>query len=333
MKRIWATWILSVSVALLVLAVWLYTRSSTVVTVDANAWEAVSAVGTVGATLVALGLALDAWHQRKDAVARLVSAWVTEEYTPRRDRRAYQRKVTLHVANEGDQPVFDAQVSVILGTHDTPVGPLTAPSPIAVVPPRRALTFDLSVALLAHEDSYKPRAEVSFLDPRRRRWVRDGSGILQRVTKNPKWETLSGTEHERQIGGVTLNNPMVVALAFLGGLRDEDSPDVAALEALLAPEAEGWRSIDWAELREAFRRYQPTSMVDYPAPYIARVKLSGDPSLEGKVVAGYGHMQLKDWRFLTLTYVPERGWRVFGVGASVPPEAILFPDGAFPQDG
>lgn len=333
MKRLWPIATLAASGALLAAAAWLCARSGLVVDVDSSGWEALTAVGTVGATLVALALALDAWRQRKDAVARLVSAWVTEEYTPRLDESAYQRIVTLHVANEGDQPVFDAQVSVLIGAQGIRLGPLAAPSPIAVVPPRRALTFDLSVALLAHDDTYYPRAEVSFLDPRRRRWVRDGNGVLRRVSKSPRWEKLTGSEHEQQLGNQTPNNPMIVARAFLAGLRDGDAPDVKAFDALLAPEAPGWRSVDWTEVRNLVDGYQPTSMIDYPATHIARVKLSGDASLEGKVVSGYGEMQLRDWQFLTLTYVPKRGWRIFGVGGSVPPEAILFPDGTFPHDG
>lgn len=333
MKRLWPIAILTASGLLVASTAWLYTRSGIVAKLNSSAWEILTALGTVGATVVALGLAVDAWRQRKDAVARLVSAWVTEEYSPRLDESAYQRIVTLHVANEGDQPVFDAQVSVVIGTDSVPVGPLTAPSPIAVIPPRRALTYDLSIALLGHDDTYNPRAEVSFLDPRRRRWVRDGNGVLRQVDKPPRWDDLAGSGHELQLGNQTLNNPMFVALGFLAGLRDGDAPDVESLEVLLAPEAPGWQSVDWAEVRNSVTGYQPTSMIDYPAPYIARVKLSGDASLEGKVVSGYGMMQLKDRQFLTLTYAPKRGWRVFGLGGSVPPDEILFPDGTFEGDG
>src|SRR5690606_498177 len=116
----------------------------------------------------------------------------------------------------------------------------------------------------------------------------------------------------------------LVALMFLGGLRDEGTKTEELL-VLLAPEAPGWAEVNWDELRAELVDFQPTSMVDYPAPRIARVKLSGDKSLEGKQVEGEGKpLGLGVYMFMTLTLDPHRGWRIFGVGNSVPPDAINF---------
>jgi len=41
--------------------------------------------------------------------------------------------------------------------------------------------------------------------------------------------------------------------------------------------------------------------------------------------------QLKIFQFMTLTYVNDRGWRVFGVGDSYRPDEILFPPGTFDE--
>lgn len=94
-------------------------------------WTVLTAVGTVGATLVALVLALRAWTQEKDATARFVSAWVTDEYQPRSDGSSYKRVARLHIANESNEPVFNAMVNVHIGRDSTPLGPLAAPAPIA----------------------------------------------------------------------------------------------------------------------------------------------------------------------------------------------------------
>jgi hypothetical protein len=71
-------------------------------------------------------------------------------------------------------------------------------------------------------------------------------------------------------------------------------------------------------------------MVNYPAPYVARVKLSGDTSLQGKTVMSDDQVRLTGpVMFLTLVFSPDRGWRVFGIGNTVPPDRILFPEGTF----
>lgn len=322
------------SAALFLASGFLYWRASTSgieINLGAGAWEVLTALGTVGATALALALALTSLRRQRDRVARLVSAWVTEEYVPRTSEQSYRRIVVVHVANEGDEPVFSAHLSVVVGASGIPIGPLSAPPEIAVLPPRRELTYDVSIPLLAHGDTYNPRVELEFSDPSGRRWRRDGAGTLVEVTDSgPQW--LDADTDLAQLGDLdTVNNPMIVALAFLAGLRDGPDPDVEFFEATLAPEAPGWDTADWKRLRQDLELFQPTSMVDYPAPHVARVKLSGDPNLEGKTVAGHGKIELKVAKLITLTFAPERGWRVFGVGGAVPPDKILFPDGTFTE--
>jgi hypothetical protein len=51
----------------------------------------------------------------------------------------------------------------------------------------------------------------------------------------------------------------------------------------------------------------------------------GDESLEGERVEGNGKpLNLDVYMFMTLTLDPHHGWRVFGVGGNVPPDAIHF---------
>lgn len=289
-------------------------------------WVMLTAIGTVGATLVATILALRAWVQEKDMTARFVSAWVTDDYQPRDDGSSYKREVHLHVANESNEPVFDAMVNVHIGRDETPLGPLAAPAPISVIPPRRELVFDISVPLLAHTDSWSPKAALTFADPKGRQWFRQLNGELKDVSgQGLRWSKKSEPGDKRQLGNQeSLFNPMIVASMFLGGLRDKETK-TEDLNVLLATEAPGWAGVNWDKLRRELADFQPTSMVDYPAPRIARIKLSGDKTLEGKRVEGNGKpLDLANYMFMTLTLDPHNGWRIFGVGGSVPPDAIFF---------
>lgn len=292
-----------------------------------DVWAILTSVGTVGATVVAVWLALLGLRKDRDAVARVVAAWITDDYEPRDDGSSYKRVVRVHIANQSNEPVFDARLNVVFGRDQTPLGPLSAPTPISVIPPRREFIYDISIPLLAHANSWNPRATLYFTDPKDRRWLRNADGKLIDVSRqNAGWSAPKAVPDERQLGDMsTLMNPMMVALAFLTGVREPEI-DMEELQVVLAPEAPGWANVDWSELGSSLARYQPTSMVDYPAPRIARVKLSGDRHLEGRRVEGEG-LELDDVIFLTLTFAPDRGWRVFGVGASVRPNEILFEDG------
>jgi hypothetical protein len=291
-----------------------------------SVWAVLAALGTLGATGVALWLAVRAMLQEGDAAARLVSAWVTDDYVSQDGESSYTRVVKVHVANEGNEPVFDAHISVVVSQPDLALGPLSVPTPLAVLPPRRSRSFDISQPLRAHNDTWNPRVELAFSDSRGRRWLRDSSGQLSKTTDlQARWE--EAVNDERQIGSDSLENPMLVAMTFLAALGAEERVREEGLLATLAPEAKGWVGADWGSLSQEYADWAPTSMVDYPAPYIARVKIVGNPELQGKQVVGE-RMEISV-QFLTLTYAPSRGWRVWGLGGTVPPDRILFPAGTF----
>lgn len=323
-----------VALALIVVSFYLLLpMQATQINLGADIWTILTAVGTVAATGLAVWLAAQSLFHQKGAVARVVAAWVTDEYEANSYSSSYLRTVVVHVANESNEPVYDAHVAVIVGAG-VRLGPLSAPMPIAVVPPRRELQFDISLPLLAHGDTFDPRVELSFSDPRGRRWLRDSFGRLCELTGEVStWRKMDEDDPlvSAQIGILHVINPMSVAIRFLYLLRlegDEFKPDELAKE-VLAPEAAGWVTADWNSIRADLEDYQPTSMVDYPAGYIARVKLVGDASLQGKQVEGKSGIVLTHTLWLTLTFTPDRGWRVWGVGNRVEPHQIQFPPGTF----
>lgn len=295
--------------------------------IDWDLWVVLTAIGTVGATIVATWLAARARTTERGAIARVVAAWITDDYTPRTDISAYQRTVRVHLANESNEPVYDIDVCVFLGPPYFPVGPLAAPAQLSTIPPRRELVFDISIPLLAFEETWSPRVEMSFTDPWQKRWWRGIDGELSKIPRRPgRWVRGKPELAELQLGSETVNNPMFIALLFLNSLDNEEF-DLEDTKLLLAPEAEGWEDVEWDSFRDGLQGYRPTSMVDYPAPQIARVKLSGDPQYEGMRVEGEP-IVLEKSAFMTLTFVADRGWRVFGVGGAVRSEQILFPPGA-----
>lgn len=292
-------------------------------------WSVMTAAGTVGATVIALWLAGRGVWRERDEVARVVSAWVSDEFLERDDAPAYRRRVAVHLANESNEPIFNARVNVIVSDPELHLGPLTVPPIISVLPPRRELTFDVSVPLRAHADTWLPRVELYFSDPRGRRWQRTALGALRDVTDESSTWSLSTTDFdERQFGlQDSLENPMLIAVSFLRSLQDED---VASHEfgVALAPEAEGWATTDWEQLRAMLDGFNPTSMVDYVTPNIARIKLVKSKELESRYVVGEG-MVLEDLKYMTLTRSAANGWRIFSVGGTNRPEEIPLPPDAF----
>lgn len=320
--------VLLVAVLALVVSRGLGLEPSIAWTATWDIWVVATAIGTVGATAVALWLGARGIRKERDRVSRVVSAWVTDEYLEEADRRSYRRRVVVHISNESDEPVFGARVGVIVGEPAVRLGPLSAPALIAVIPPRRELLFDVSTPLRAHPGSWSPRAELYFTDPFGRRWLRDASGNLRDVSRARSSWADSESLDERQLGDQgSLENPMMVALAFLAGAQDP-SVDVDYFAITLAPEASGWGATDWEAVREDLRSFQPTSMVDYPAPNIARIKLVGDVELQGKSVAGEG-MEIQHVMFLTLTRSSSVGWRIYSIGGLMRPDDILLPEDAF----
>lgn len=293
-----------------------------------NIWDILTTIGTVGATLIALTLAYNGWARDKDATARLVSAWITDEYKPRSNGSSYERVTHLHISNEANEPVFKAMVNVLAGKKLTRLGSLTAPHTISVLPPRRELIFDISIPLLAHDHFWSLSADLTFTDPKGHIWVREGNGDLHDVSgQSQHWSKEPVEFDEAQLGNnLSTLNPMAIALNFLTALAKKDLRETEGFRALLAPEASGWNIVDWDQLNSELTDFLPTSMVNYPTPRIAYIKLSGDPNLEGKCVEGHGtSIALSNYRILTLTLTPGWGWKVYAVG-EVPPNEIYFAD-------
>ncbi|HBV10435.1 hypothetical protein ACFO7V_07105 [Glutamicibacter bergerei] len=290
-----------------------------------DVWSALTAAGTVGATVVAVVLSYQSWVREKNSTARLVTAWIADSYAPRPDGDAYIRTVKLHIANESNEPVFDGTPNIQLLDTGASLGPLSVSSPLSVIPPRRELVFDISIPLLAHTNSWQPAVTLSFIDPRGKRWKRESNGNLTNVTrKKSRWSTSAQSFNEDELGDISPLNPMVCAFGFLNALRDPQRTN-DSMKPFLASLAAGWDSVKWDDLNDELENYQPTSMVSYPASRIARIKLSGDTTLEGKRVEGDGGgLQLKTYLFLTLTLDPNNGWGVFGVGGTVQPNQIFF---------
>jgi hypothetical protein len=294
--------------------------------VSGSIWDVLAAVGTVGATIVALGIALRAFGKERGAVARLVSAWVDDKYVPRKDVSAYTRTAIVHIGNESDEPVFNAQASILAGEPPVRLGPLSLPDVIAVVPQRRSLSFDISVPLRALDNSWNPRVELYFSDANGRRWLRDSNGNLEDVTDAGPGALSAHDFVEAELGAQNLENPLLVAFMFIGGLTEEPF-DASRLAPILADEAD-WESVDWESVRAELASYTATSFAQYPAPRIALVKLLPANGNEGKRVMGEGVL-VEGVRHLTLTSSSTTGWRVWGVGAKVRPDDILLPQDAF----
>lgn len=321
-------------------------------------WDAAQAVGTLTAVLVALALAgvesvraARATRSQREmearlsqdsrrAVASLVSSWVEARYEPSRDGNNYTQRGTLFVANESNEPVFDVHVSVGVGSPVVQLGPLAAPVPLPVLPPRRTRQWDISSGLLAYgpiQGQYPshPTARIDFTDARGVRWHRDFEGTLSDDASKPTPLFNRASEvGDAQVGDLENPfHPMAVALTFMSCLYEsEEEFPTEQLRFFLDENANGWKNLD-SEMRQSLRDgladYGVAAHVWYPAPRVAYVRLVHDDDADIETsVAGY--VQIRG-QYLTLRYVPEIGWRVFSVGITSP-DWIEFPEGNLSTD-
>jgi len=323
--------------------------------VDSDVWQIYVAAGTflAVATSVTFGI-IEGFKARRDrrelvqlrratevkertAVASLVSTWIVDEYAPDPARHSYRRTVTLHVANESSEPVFNSTVSVYLGDESRLIGPLGAPSPIPVIPPRRELTWDITTGVQAFSDNTDARAELGFSDAASRRWLRTINGELKETTGKSviHYRAENPERADAQLGDPDFyRNPMAVAQAFamlFWGDPDDFSLDV--LRRLLDEEAKGWEG-DWDDARVQELRDQLTkfgnlaTLAWYASPKVAFARLFTDDALGRATDAGTG--LVVEAQIITLTHHDAIGWRVFGVGPQkYRPDEIKFPDGEF----
>nr|WP_278745976.1 hypothetical protein [Bifidobacterium catenulatum] len=296
-----------------------------------NFWTCLEAIGTIGATIVALfGLNLKEAREKRWAVAKMVSSWISEDSKPNADGTAYVRTATIHVNNESDEPVYDVTVNTTLDNGKHWLGPLSAPDLIPVLPAHRELQFDITIPMLGYRHMDTPQVACTFVDPNGRVWERNIDGKLRDCSKEkPHWVDQQDDELPVKGEDFTPFNSMAVCLMFLNTLNKD--PHGEAMRALISPQATGWEKVDWDELKRDYGNCVPTSNVRFPAPHVAVILLVADGSLQGKKAEGRG-MTINAAAAVTLTFSQEQGWRVFGIGDRVLPEDILFPEGTLTQE-
>ena len=311
----------------------------------ADWWEALAAIGTVSAVVVAIVISLvDAIHNRRalrqerqkadERTATLVSAWVETNYIPSQNGSRYEKTSVIKISNESDEPVYDVSVNIALQGPFRQIGPLAVPSPIPTLAPRTVRKWDISAGLLAHENGEslqtfaEPVARIIFTDPRKQRWQRNYTGNLE---KSPKEEQKVNTdltpENELQIGPLSRFNPLVIAMAFLEALKEEKDPNVSSFPGTLDPQASGWESLtqdDWAKLRQQAFYYAIPTHVWYRTPRVAYVRLISESELDKPFTPEESGEFSVD--IITLVFRGSLGWRVFSFGPT-PPEWIEFSPG------
>lgn len=297
-----------------------------------DVYEMWTAIGTVGAVVVALVVALTQAavvivlgvkrrYLARRKVASLVSAWVEHSYGPNSSGEYYRRTVSLHLANESDEPVFRVEVLCGIETeHGTiQLGPLAAPRIIPVLPPKREFTYDITMGMLgfgdfAHDSFRGLVAKIGFRDHEGTRWERGFDGALKRV-KRPRPAVVSEAADElafAQAGPVdSPYNPLGIVFLFTN-IASDDKVDDAMFHQLLADQASGWAKTPpdtIAEVRKMLRMSNLATHVWYPTPRIAYARML--ESLTDGELAEETHI-------LTLVWRNRKGWTLFGVGPYLP---------------
>lgn len=328
----------------------------------ANWWDALSAIGTVGAVVVALGLA---WAERKRArraekaleaertdhrasleenSAAMVSAWVEMTPVPSADGVYYERHAVVHVANESDRPVYNANVCVGIQNELgrwTPVGQLAVPLPLPVLASRSRQTWDITLPLLACSMDLgnfvsNPTAAIAFSDHSGQRWMRNFDLALTRQSgdSGSALFAIDQVHGEEQIGQLDNPfNPIGVVVLFLKALSRDEGPDLGLAKGLLDPSAKGWARMgddEWADAAQRWGTLGVAAHVHYPAPRIAYVKTLTDDAAEQRV-DGPGYVEVPMTLF-TLRYIRGVGWRIFSVGWATRADMIAFPEGDLLRD-
>lgn len=296
---------------------------------DATFW---TAIGTVAAVIVALGVALAQAtvaivlfvKRRRLArrnVASLVSAWIKHVYAPAPSGDYYRRTVSLHVANESDEPVFKVEVICGIATEDglIQLGPLSAPRVIPVLPPKREFVYDVTMGMLAfggfaHDTFRGLVAEVGFRDHEGNRWERGFNGDLQIVSK-PRTAVPTEADDELKFAQAgPVDHPYNPHGLIIGLAHFASDPEVedTQFHQILAEHAEGWKvtsTEDIVAVRDMLRTASVAAHVWYPTPRIAYVRMLDEtPDQKGQQYA----------QILTLVWHNATGWKLFGVGQYLP---------------
>ncbi|MEE6273334.1 hypothetical protein V2J56_08240 [Georgenia sp. MJ206] len=329
-------------------------------------WDALTAVGTVLAVFSAVCVAvyegfrarrsdqslrrnLEEQAQRERiaqteqeareriAVASLVAGVVEQTYEVSEDRSHYVRQVILALINESPEPVFDLAVVVAKSHPPIPVGPLAVPASIPVLPSQTRRSWDISFGIVASGDRHPvlgtyPTVEVLFTDSKGVRWERSYDGSLVEFEVKDGLSYHRPESGERQLGELGNHfNPMPTVLAFLHALREDDVgfPDV---EEFVSPTTRSWAAMapgDYAHMAARLKGHGLAAHAWYPAPRVAWVRTLHDDVVNGTYSE---KITIAPSETLTLCFLPDLGWRVFGVGAALEPDWIPFPAGSLSDD-
>lgn len=217
-------------------------------------------------------------------------------------------------------------MTVVVGHGHLPhkvarLGPLGFPF-TAVIAPGKEELWPIHEQLKSFDTNGVLRAEATFTDSANRRWVREFDGQLKRhrrtrVRISPGDEELAAA----QLGNYSLDNPMMVAMAFKSLLGDPTAEDrLDSLQWLSTPESvPKWG--DYSDAAEGITDLAMASFPVYPAPGIAYVKMPTDLGVSYRV----NGPTLMEVSIMTLQYRPDvegPGWRVHQIGYPAPPDQM-----------
>lgn len=310
----------------------------------ADWWDALQALGTLAAVIIALAVPIGSHlkskreqkRERRNRTASLVSAWVETKVIPTESGGGYERSSIVHLANESDEPVFEVHVIAGFGLPPVRLGPLSMPDLIPVLAARSHREFDVSSGFLGFLPPVRPLgveavASVEFRDPRGIRWVRDYDGTLKNTGQRKPSISKNLTEEEgiRQLGDPSNPfNPAVFVLALKDFLDDPDSSS-AHIEDFLDPAA-NWGAIGNREEIFNFLRSETESKslaagVHYSAPRVAHMRIFDESQLANRDKSTT--YSLVPVIVLTLVFRTDMGWKLWSVGEAQDPTWIPFPDG------
>lgn len=293
--------------------------------------------------LARAGEVLDLQERYRSSTAQSVSAWVEVTAAPSSHGDRYLRRTIVHVDNQSDLPVYNANVCVGL-QHAAgdwiPVGPLAVPLPLPVLAAKSQQQWDITVALLACTPeegglNQHPAAAMAFSDPQGQRWQRSFDGTLTRSEPGDAELFASNPAHaEAQAGPMdTLFNPIAVVSFFINAVLGDSPEDRELARFLTDPAAPGWDEITAAQWDEMARELHLglAAHVYYPAPRVAYVRALTDEAAATRRTGGAGFVSVP-LKIFTLRLLLGQGWRIHTFGEAVRPDMIHFPEGDLDQD-
>ncbi|MEE1324650.1 MAG: hypothetical protein U0K19_03515 [Bifidobacteriaceae bacterium] len=295
-------------------------------------WDIASTISTIAATIIALVMGVYAIKRDSTETARFVSCWVTTRYSPNEEGTQYNKSTTVYIANNGNEPVFQADLNISIGSWKRiPLGPLAAELPISVIPPQTTLPYDITIPLLGYDDPSDPRASLIFTDANGKHWIRKENGELQNITKSKS--KFTPFVEEDQLADLTIRlperktkdlNPLQIALKFMLAIKDADeNGNYDNILQYTSPIfKDNTSEEDLTFICNEYCNYNVVSNINYPTPFVAYAKIIEDPALANTVATG---PMTAEATILTLSLTPQEGWRIVGIGYPIDPSRIVFP--------